>query len=950
MAIDRLAADEPSTRGPVRVLSTGRIVFLVVAAAAPMAAMVGNTPLALALGNGPALPAAYLVAGLTLLCFAVAYAAMGRRVVNTGAFYTYVSHGLGRPPAVAAAYLAVVSYGALTIGLAGAFGYFTSLVTAALGVSTPWLAWAGVGVVVVGALGYRSVDLSSKVLGVLMGLEILVLVVLDLAVVGRHGAQALPLTSFAPSTVVAGGLSGGFGLVLMFAYTSFIGFESAALYGEEARDPTRSIPRATYVAVTLIGVFYLLTSWIVVGGIGVDRTAEVARRETGNLLFALATQYAGVAVSDVMGLLLCTSILASMLAIHNAATRYLFALGREHLLPTALGRLHPRRYAPSLASLVLTCLTGVVVVAFAVARLDPYLTLAPSLIGLSTLGIVALQAIAAIAVLGYFRRIHVQDGPWRTLVAPALAAVGLVIAVVLVSFNYAALTGTHNRLINALPAALVAIAVGGVLYGLWLRRSRPRVYAGLAQVQLRQSTERRARLVARYDGRYCVVGGGPAGLITARALRLEGIEYDQFERHTDVGGIWDIDNPGSPMYESAHFISSKYTSGFYGFPMPDSFPDYPDHRQLLGYIRDFTDAYGLRERITLGVSVECAEPVGTDAAGGWDVRLSTGEVRHYAGVVCATGVTWHPALPDYPGLDDFGGEVRHVVTYRDPGELRGRRVLVVGGGNSGVDIAGDAAQHAAAAYLSLRRGYRFVPKHMFGVPTDVFLGGQMQPPKGVVVPDDPSKLLDAIVGDLARFGLQPPDHDALQTHPIMNSQVLHYLAHGDLVAKRDVARFTRTGAVFADGSEEELDLVLFATGYDYRIPYLDPALLEWRNGRPQLYLNVLHRTLRGLSVIGAVEFASAAYQRFDEMAGLVVMDAHIEQTGDGLARWREMKAHDDPDLRGHMTYLDSPRHTNYVEVGTYQRVVAQTKAAFGWPDPGPATYDGKIVRSHGRLL
>jgi amino acid transporter len=931
----------------VRVLSTGRIVFLVVAAAAPMAAMVGNTPLALALGNGAAMPAAYLVAGITLLCFAVGYAAMGRRVVNTGAFYTYVSHGLGKPPAVAAAYLAVVSYSALTIGLAGAFGYFTSLVGDALGMRTPWLLWSAVGIAAVGALGYRSVDLSAKVLGVLMVLEIAVLVVVDVAVVVRDGPAAVPLASFAPSTI-AGGL-GGFGLVLMFAYTSFIGFESAALYGEEAREPTRSVPRATYIAVTLIGAFYLITSWIVVGALGVRDTARVARAEEGNLLFTIATRYAGTALSQLMGLLLCTSILASMLAIHNAAARYMFAVGREHLLPAALGRLHPRRYAPSLASLVQSGLTVVVVAAFAAARMDPYLTLAPSLIGLSTLGIIVLQALAAIAVIGYFRRERTGDGWWRTLVAPGLAALGLAVAVVLIFVNYPTLTGTDNRVINALPVALPVIAAGGAGFGWWLRRSRPRVYAGLAQVSLRTNEQRRARLVERYDGRYCIVGAGPAGLITARALRLEGIDYDQFERHSDVGGIWDIASPGSPMYSSAHFISSRYTSGFLGYPMPDDLPDYPDHRQVLRYIRDFADAYGLRERVTRGVGVEHAEPVGDDARDGWRVRLSTGEVRHYAGVVCANGVTWHPMLPEYPGLDTYGGEARHAVTYQDPAELHGRRVLVIGGGNSGVDIACDASQHAGAAFLSLRRGYRFVPKHLFGVPTDVFIGTQMRPPKGVVVPDDPSMLVDAVVGDLTRFGLPAPDHALLESHPILNTQVLHHLAHGNLAARRDVARFTHTGVVFADGTEETVDLVLFATGYEYRIPFLDPSLLEWRHGRPQLYLNVLHRTLRGLSVVGAVEFASAAYQRFDEMAGLVVMDAHLEQTGreqtgSDLDRWRRMKAADRPDLRGHMTYVDSPRHANYVEVQTYRRVISETKAAFGWPDPGPATYEALRVR------
>jgi hypothetical protein len=671
----------------------------------------------------------------------------------------------------------------------------------------------------------------------------------------------------------------------------------------------------------------------------VGRTARVANAEQGNLLVTLATDYAGSALSDVMGLLLCTSLLASMLAIHNAATRYLFALGREHLLPRQLGDLHPRRYAPSRASLVLTTLTAVLVAVFAATGVSPYRTIAPSLIGLSTLGIIVLQALAAISVIGYFRRVRTGDGSWRTVVAPGVAAVGLIGAVALIFANYPALTGTDNPVINALPVSLPVIAAGGIGYGLWLRAKRPAVYAGLAQVRVRENSERRARAVERYSGRYCIVGGGPAGLVTARAMRLEGIEYDQFERHQDVGGIWDIDSPGTPMYSSAHFISSKYTSGFYGFPMPSGYPDYPDHRRILSYIRSFADAYGLRERVTCGVGVQSAEPIGVSAAGGWRVRLSTGEVRTYRGLVCATGVTWHPTLPDYPGLSSFTGELRHVVTYRDPVELSGKRVLVIGGGNSGVDIAGDAAQHASAAFLSLRRGYRFVPKHLFGIPTDVFIGGQMMPPKGVVVPDDPSRMLDAVVGDLTRYGLQKPDHRLLESHPILNTQVLHHLAHGNLVAKPDVARFTATSVVFTDGTREPVDLVLLATGYDYRIPYLDPALLEWRHGRPQLYLNVLHRSLEGLSVVGAVEFASSAYQRFDEMAGLVTMDAYIRQAGDGLERWRETKAGHRPNLRGQMNYLDSPRHTNYVEVGTYRRVISEAKAAYGWPDPTPQTYE-----------
>jgi hypothetical protein len=442
----------------------------------------------------------------------------------------------------------------------------------------------------------------------------------------------------------------------------------------------------------------------------------------------------------------------------------------------------------------------------------------------------------------------------------------------------------------------------------------------------------------QYEGRYCIVGAGPCGLLAARAFKLAGIPYDQFERHSDVGGIWDIDNPGSSMYESAHFISSKYTSSFFGLPMPKDYPDYPDHRQLLKYIRDFAAAFDLRSSIRFNTAVKLAEPLGENACDGWRVTTSCGESKIYKGVICANGVTWHPNLPSYPGLEQFEGEVCHTVDYRSPSSLADKRVLIIGAGNSGVDIACDAARSAKSACISLRRGYHFVPKHLFGVPTDVFLSGQVTLPRGVAVPDDPSKMLAALVGDLTRYGLPAPDHKALESHPIMNTQILHYLAHGDLTCKGEIKQFTRSGVQFVDGSYEDFDRVLFATGYEYRIPYIDPALFTWKQGHPELYLNIFHRRLQGLCVVGFVEFASAGYQRFDEMAQMAAMDAYIRQSGVGLAEWTALKAEDCPNLRGTVNYIDSPRHANYVEVGVYRRTLANLRERFAWPDPDHHLY------------
>lgn len=217
------------------------------------------------------------------------------------------------------------------------------------------------------------------------------------------------------------------------------------------------------------------------------------------------------------------------------------------------------------------------------------------------------------------------------------------------------------------------------------------------------------------SARVLIVGAGPNGLAAARACRTFGVEYDHVERHTDVGGIWDHENDGSPIYESAHFISSKSMSGFLGFPMPESFPDYPSRSQILSYLRDFADAFALREGIQFGTAVTSAAE---RAGGGWNVTLGDKTTRTYDALIACTGTQWLPVMPTYPGT--FTGDMRHSSTYWSGDELRKKRVLIIGGGNSGFDIACDAAKSASEASLSLRRGYWVIPKHIFGQPSDMF--------------------------------------------------------------------------------------------------------------------------------------------------------------------------------------------------------------------------------------
>jgi len=411
--------------------------------------------------------------------------------------------------------------------------------------------------------------------------------------------------------------------------------------------------------------------------------------------------------------------------------------------------------------------------------------------------------------------------------------------------------------------------------------------------------------------RIAIVGAGPGGLCAARWLGAHGIEYDLLERNPRIGGIWDIDAPGSPMYESAHFISSKTLSGFRDFPMPASYPDYPGHRPILEYLRAYADRHGLAARIEHGVAVDRAEP---DAAGGWRLDFAGGEARRYSGLVLALGQQWTPKLPSLAA--QFEGEAIHSSAYRSPRQLEGRRVLVVGGGNSGCDIAVDAGLAGSRALLSLRRGYWFVPKHVFGVPADVF--GEKGPRlPGWLEQRVLERLLKLLLGDLTRLGLPAPDHRLFETHPVLNSQILHSLAHGDVSVKPDVAGFEGRTAVFADGSREEVDLVVFATGYRRTLAVL-PAAVHREGDVSELYLHVFHRRYPDLFVVGFFETDAGAFPLIDRQCELLARVLEARRRRPELAAaFARAASGPTPDLRGGVRFLAVDRMANYVRSHPY---------------------------------
>ncbi len=434
--------------------------------------------------------------------------------------------------------------------------------------------------------------------------------------------------------------------------------------------------------------------------------------------------------------------------------------------------------------------------------------------------------------------------------------------------------------------------------------------------------------------RVCIVGAGPAGLSAARALRRLGIGYDQYERHTDVGGIWDVDNPGTPMYESAHFISSRKVSGFHDHPMPASYPDYPNHRQILDYTRDFADTYGLREQIRFGTAVTASEHEGD----GWAVTLDDGSQRTYRALICASGTTWSPRIPTIPG--ELTGVVRHSVTYRDPIEFRGRRVLVVGLGNSGADIICDAAVIADASFVSVRRGYHLIPKHLFGIPSDEFAESGPSLPLRVERPVF-TALLRVLQGDLSRFGLPKPDHKLFESHPLLNSQLLHHLQHGDVTVKGDVVAFEGDSVRFADGSTEQVDLVLLATGYDWTVPYVPEGYFRWRDGRPDLYLTAFSREYRNLFGLSFLEVNSSAYTLFDRVSNLVAQYLRDQVHDPGRsAAFDRMIATEQPDLSGGIRFVDSARHRSYVDARSFRKELDRVADRIGWQPLTPGMFAG----------
>lgn len=426
---------------------------------------------------------------------------------------------------------------------------------------------------------------------------------------------------------------------------------------------------------------------------------------------------------------------------------------------------------------------------------------------------------------------------------------------------------------------------------------------------------------------YALIGAGPMGLAMAKTLIEQGIPFQGFELHSDVGGLWDIDGPKSTMYETAHLISSKKMTEFVDFPMDDAVAEYPSHRELKSYFQTFADHYGLRQHYLFETEVISATPVGKSGEG-WRVTWRDGAgAEHadvFAGLLIANGTLSEPNMPKFKG--SFAGELIHSSDYRDPEIFKGKRVLIIGAGNSGCDIAVDAIHHGKSCDISMRRGYYFVPKYIFGRPADT-MGGKIKLPMWLKRRVD-GMILKWFTGDPQKYGFPKPEYALYESHPVVNSLILFHAGHGDIKVRPDVDHFDGHAVHFKDGSQADYDLVLAATGYRLHYPFVDKALINWQGDAPHLFLNCLHPERDDVFVLGMVEASGLGWQGRHEQAEMVALYISALRKGTMAATaLKQEKGSGFKRVTGGMNYIDLPRMAYYVDKATYRNAVTSWIAA-----------------------
>jgi len=432
----------------------------------------------------------------------------------------------------------------------------------------------------------------------------------------------------------------------------------------------------------------------------------------------------------------------------------------------------------------------------------------------------------------------------------------------------------------------------------------------------------------------CVIGAGSSGIVACQILQARGIPFDCFEKGSFIGGNWryENDNGMSAAYRSLHINTSRRVMAFKSLPMPDHYPDYPDHFQMAAYFEEFADHFGLRERIAFNTEVVAVEPVG----GEWEVTVEDAEggrrSDRYRAVLVANGHHWDKRWPEpaFPGSDEFAGEQIHAHEYRVPDILQGKRVLVLGIGNSATDIAVESSRIADKTLIAMRRGAYVIPKYLNGKPID-----ELTHPAASMLPLSVQRFfagraLGVAAGKMSAYGLPKPDHKLFEAHPTVSSELLPRIGHGDIEVKPNIDRFSGgRGVRFADGSAEEIDLVVYCTGYKINFPFLDPGVFAAPDNRMPLYRRVVCVERPGLYFIGFIQpfgpimpLAEAQMEWVaDLLAGRVGLPSAAEMRRDVAGEEERMNRR----------FVASKRHTVEVDFFPYLREIRRERRRVAEP-------------------
>jgi thioredoxin reductase len=428
--------------------------------------------------------------------------------------------------------------------------------------------------------------------------------------------------------------------------------------------------------------------------------------------------------------------------------------------------------------------------------------------------------------------------------------------------------------------------------------------------------------------KYAIIGAGPCGIAMARCLSKKNIDFQTFEYHSAVGGIWDNKNPLSTMYNSAHLISSKPMTQFDEFPMDDDVADFPHHSAIGKYFQKFADHFDLNKHIRFNSNIT---NVSRNEDGTWtlnykDTKSGEEYTEVYKGVILSTGLfnLGNENTPKWEGQESFTGDIIHAANYKDNQTFADKRVLIVGCGNSAADISIDAVHRAAKVDMSVRRGYYFIPKYIFGKPMD-----QIKSPVKKLLPKSIARKIDKKIvtlfaGDPVRFGFPKPDYDFLESHPVINSYLLQYVGHGDIEIVGDIKNLNGSTVNFKDGTSRDYDVILTATGYHIKFSYIEHQLLNWQKNCPDLHLNIFHPEYDNLFVLGLIEATGIGWQgRYDqaELVSSYIAKKNEDAKSSEFQEFEQQRHENKTDLRNGMKYIKLDRMAYYVDKEHYMGIV-----------------------------